>query len=599
MFRSFLKIVVFLTAVSTWAAPALRGSFTVRQPDGSFLTIEQFGDEHHHWTSTSDGTLVINKGGAYYVAAIDDTGRLLATDLLAHDAQERDNKEQQLIAAQASRIALFHQQRNEALTRAMTISSTGGYLPHKGTTRVLTILAAFQDSTFTINEPVQAYEQYLNGDIQTDMGNKNHYNLTSVKQYFEICSYGQFNPQFDIIGPVTLPHELAYYGGTLEKGKDDRFSEVCKDAVAQAKDMVPDWKVYDNDGDGNVEMVCIIYAGYGQNQGGGVETIWAKASRQNIGIGNGLRINFFNCSPEHFYPINSIDAEGVAYKDYINGTGVFIHEMSHCMGLPDLYQTDGKFLNNQGMESWDVMDYCLYNRNGFAPAAYTAWEQEVMGWKEIETVIASQHISGLLPLVEGGTAYKIANAADENEYMVIECVMKRGLNQYAYGSGLLVYHVAYPSSKVNMYDPPNNELGRPRLAVVPASGLFLNADLCGTGNEYTQAEWKASMGSAVFPGTENVTNLTNEMNLPNYFFYDGSQTTKPVGASLHHITEDGEGVSFDLTIGGEDAIHPLLPSESWEEDDYYDLLGRKCNSNTLQSGRWYILKKTKRKVISR
>lgn len=597
MFRSFIRIVVFLSVVSTWAAPALRGSFTVRQPDGSFLTIEQFGDEHHHWTSTSDGTLVINKGGAYYVAAIDDTGRLLATDLLAHDTQERDNKEQQLIAAQASRIALFHQQRNEALRRAMTISSTGGYLPHKGTTRVLTILAAFQDSTFTINEPVQAYEQYLNGDIQTDMGNKNHYNLTSVKQYFEICSYGQFSPQFDIVGPVTLPHELAYYGGTSEKGKDDRFSEVCKDAVAQVKDMVPDWKVYDNDGDGNVEMVCIIYAGYGQNQGGGVETIWAKASRQNIGIGNGLRINFFNCSPEHLYPINSVDAEGVAYKDYINGTGVFIHEMSHCMGLPDLYQTDGKFFNNQGMESWDVMDYGLYNRNGFAPAAYTAWEQEVMEWKEMETVTASQHISGLLPLVEGGTAYKIANTAKENEYIVIESVMKRGLNQYANGSGLLVYHVDYPSSEVDMRDSPNNELGRPRVAVVPASGLLLNVGLCGSDKAYTQAEWKASMGSAVFPGTENVTNLTNEMNLPNYFFYDGSQTTKPVGASLHHITEDGEGVSFDLTIGGEDAIHPLLPSESWEEDDYYDLLGRKHSSNTLQSGRLYIHKKTRKLFI--
>ena len=588
IFRSFLKIVVFLTAVSTWAAPALRGSFTVRQPDGSFLTIEQFGDEHHHWTSTSDGTLVINKGGAYYVAAIDDTGRLLATDLLAHDTQERDNKEQQLIAAQASRIALFHQQRNEALRRAMTISSTGGYLPHKGTTRVLTILAAFQDSTFTINEPVQAYEQYLNGDIQTDLGNKNHYNLTSVKHYFEICSNGHFSPQFDIVGPITLPHELAYYGGTGSQGRDDKFYEFCKDAVSQAKDMVPDWTVYDNDGDGNVEMVCIIFAGYGQNQGGGEETIWAKASYQNIGVGNGHRINFFNCIPEHFYP---------SYKDYINGTGVFIHEMSHCMGLPDLYQTSNNFLNNQGMESWDVMDYGCYNRNGFAPAAYTAWEQEVMGWKEMETVTASQHISGLLPLVEGGTAYKIANAADENEYMVIECVMKRGLNLYANGSGLLVYHVAYPSSKVNMNDTPNNELGHSRVAVVPASGLLLNNGLCGTDKEYTQAEWKASMGSAVFPGTENVTNLTNEMNLPNYFFYDGSQATKPVGASLHHITEDDEGVSFDLTIGGEDAIHPLLPSESWEEDDYYDLLGRKHSSNTLQSGRLYIHKKTRKLFI--
>ena len=71
-FRSLLRIVVLLTAVSTWAVPALRGSFTVRQPDGTLLTIEQFGDEHHHWTSTSDGTLVVNKGGAYYVAAIDE-----------------------------------------------------------------------------------------------------------------------------------------------------------------------------------------------------------------------------------------------------------------------------------------------------------------------------------------------------------------------------------------------------------------------------------------------------------------------------------------------------------------------------------------------
>ena len=96
MFRSFLRIVVFLSAVSTWAAPALRGVFTVQQPDGTLLTIEQFGDEYHHWTSTSDGTLVINKGGAYYVAAIDDTGCLSATSLLAHDASERDSKEQQL-----------------------------------------------------------------------------------------------------------------------------------------------------------------------------------------------------------------------------------------------------------------------------------------------------------------------------------------------------------------------------------------------------------------------------------------------------------------------------------------------------------------------
>ncbi len=572
IFRSLLRVVVFLTAISTWAAPAIRGSFTVCQPDGTLLTIEQFGDEHHHWTSTSDGTLVVNKGGAYYVAAIDDAGCLSATSILAHEAPERGSKEQQQIAVQASRKALFHQRGDEMLTRAMTISSTGGYLPHKGTTRVLTILAAFQDSTFTINEPVQAFEQYLNGEEQTDLGNKNHNNLMSVQQYFKTCSHGQFSPQFDIVGPVTLPHELAYYGGTSGTGGDDKFSTFCRDAVTQVKDMIPDWTVYDNDGDGKAELVCIIYAGYGQNQGGGVETLWARASRQNIEVSKDFKINFFNCSPEHLYPVNSIDAQGVAMKDYINGTGVFIHEMSHCMGLPDLYNTNKKFCSDQGMESWDVMDNGCYNRNSFAPCAYTAWEQEVMEWKEMETVTASQHISGLLPLVEGGTAYKIPNTAKENEYIVIESVMKRGINQYAYGSGLLVYHVDYPSSKVNMLDGPNNEIGHPRVAVVPASGLFLNAGLCGKDKDYTDAQWRASMGSAVFPGTDQVTSLTSDMNLPNYYFYDDDDATLPVGFDLYDITESADGVSFDIRVSGADDIHaPLVTTTS--DQDYYTLQG--------------------------
>ena len=572
IFRSLLRVVVFLTAISTWAAPAIRGSFTVRQPDGTFLTIEQFGDEHHHWTSTSDGTLVINQGGAYYVAAIDDAGCLSATSILAHEAPERDSQEQQQIADQTSRIALFHQRGNDVLTRAMTISSTGGYLPHKGTTRVLTILAAFQDSTFTINEPVQAFEQFLNGDEQTDLGNKNHNNLMSVQQYFKTCSQEQFCPQFDIVGPITLPHELAYYGGTSEDGKDDQFYEFCKDAATQAKDMVPDWTVYDNDGDGNVELVCIIYAGYGQNQGGGLETIWAKASRKDISLGDDLSINFFNCSSEHYYPLDNIDAQGVAIKDYINGTGVFIHEMSHCMGLPDLYHTTGKFLNNQGMESWDVMDYGFGNHNTFAPTAYTAWEQEVMGWKEMETVTASQHISGLLPLVEGGTAYKIVNPAKENEYIVMESVMKRGINQYAYNSGLLVYHVDYISSKVDMLDAPNNELGHPRVAVVPASGLLLNVGLSGTGKEYTKAQWRASMGSAVFPGTDQVTSLTSDMNLPNYYFYADDDATLPVGFDLFNIKEATDGVSFDIIVSGTDGIHSPIVNAATDQN-FYTLQG--------------------------
>lgn len=573
-----------------FAAPALSGVFTVQQPDGTLLSVEQLGNEYHHWTVTSDGVLVVNRGGAYYVAAIDDAGELSSTGHLVHALPLRDSSEWQLINRQSARLSLFHQQHNSVMTRSMGISESDRYLPHKGSPRVLTILVAFQDSTFTVNDPVNAFEQYLNGETQKNLGNKNHYNQTSVRQYFDICSQGQFTPQFDLVGPVTLPKKLAYYGET------NQFSTFCRDAVTQAKGLVPDWSVYDNDGDGIVEMVCIIYAGYGKNQGGGEETIWAKASYQNLKIDDGLSITFFNCSPEHFYPASNIDAEGIAMKDYINGTGVFIHEMSHCMGLPDLYQTVGAYTNNQGMESWDIMDYGLYTRNGFAPTSYTAWEKEVMGWIKIEPITASQHISSLLPLEDGGTAFKFVNTSNNsgNDYIVMESVMKRGLNSYAYGSGLLVYHVAYPRSSVKMSDNPNNTIGRPSVALVPASGTLINSYLIGSGKQYTQAQWKASMAGSVFPGTSNVTALTDDMKLPNYLFYDGSDATMSVGFGLFDIMESSDGISFDIRVSGPDGIQmPIMPVAP--ADNSYTLQGVRVSSP--KKGSIYI--HNKRLVICR
>ena len=302
----------------------------------------------------------------------------------------------------------------------------GSYLQHTGSPRILTILAAFQDVGFTVKDPVKAFDQYLNGNKQEDLGNMNHMNVASVRQYFNTCSYGNFTPQFDVVGPLTLPQNMAYYGGKNNKGSDDRFSDFCRDALELAKDIVSDWSTYDNDKDDRIELVCVIFAGYGQNQGGADSSIWAKASYQNIKVNDTQRISRFNCSPELFHP---------QYPDYINGTGVFIHEFSHCMGLPDLYATTSTaYVNNQGMETFSIMDYGLYNRNGFAPCPYNAWEQEVMGWTKIEelkpTADSQQQVSDLLPLIEGGKAYKLVNADNDRDYIVMENIQKRGLNTY-------------------------------------------------------------------------------------------------------------------------------------------------------------------------
>ena len=567
----FSLLLTLIAATAMWAAPALRGAFTVTQADGTLLTIEQFGDEYYHWTETADGTLVVPTRQGYFVAVINEKGELTASDVLAHEAQLRDSKEQQLVNQQATRRALFHQQgqRAQAERRTMSISIKSKYLPHDGSPRILTILAAYQDLDFTVNEPKLAFDQYLNGDEIVDLGNMNTLQLCSVRQYFNTCSNGLFTPQFDVVGPVKLPQDMEYYGGKEAGGSDDKFYQLCKDAYQAVKDSVDDWSLYDNDNDGNVELVCIIYAGYGQNQGGENSTIWAKASRQNIAIDNNMRITFFNCSSELFNPTKN---ESHDYSWYINGTGAFIHEMSHCMGLPDLYQTNGTYADNQGMESWSIMDYGLYNRNGFAPSSYNAWEREVMGWDIMEPISAPTQVNLLKPWEDGGMAYKIVNDSNDNEYIVIENIQKQGLNKYAKGHGLLVYHVAYPYSDINMTDHPNNTVGHPAVAVVPASGLFININLTKNGGPYTLSEWTASMASAPFPGESAVNELTLQQKLPNYVFYSGDS----LNVELHNITESEEGISFDFVEAPTVGIYNVktdVPNASTHF--YYDLQGRR------------------------
>ena len=573
MKRQFFSLfLILMAATAMWAAPALRGPFTVTQADGTLLTIEQFGDEYFHWTEIADGTLVIPTRQGYFVAVIDDKGELTASDVLAHEAQLRSNKEQQLVRQQATRRALFHQQgqqRAQAERRAMSISISNKYLPHAGSPRILTILAAYQDIDFIVNEPKLAFDQYLNGDEIVDLGNSNTLQLCSVRKYFNTCSNGLFTPQFDVVGPVKLPQDMAYYGGKEAGGSDDKFYQLCKDAYQAAKDSVADWSLYDFDKDGNVELVCIIFAGYGQNQGGENNTIWAKASRQNIAIDNNMRISFFNCCSELFNPAKTATYD---YSQYINGTGTFIHEMSHCMGLPDLYQTTGDYANNQGMESWSIMDYGLYNRNGFAPAPYNAWEREVMGWSLMEPISAPTQVNLLKPWEDGGTAYKIVNSSDGNEYIVMENIQKQGLNKYAKGHGLLVYHVAYPYSEINMTDHPNNTVSHPAVAVVPASGVLINTGLAGSNKKYTRAEWTASVASSPFPGDSAVTELTLQQELSNYVFYSGD----PLGVELHNITESEGCVSFDFVEASASDISTLnVERETLNDNSYYLLDGRR------------------------
>lgn len=571
-------VMAVITVVSVSAARAFSEPVSVTQPDGTSLLITLYGDEHLSWTAMADGTLVLENDCGYFVASIDEDGMMSATDVLAHSPELRDARELALCLAQKQRRDLFFQRVDrvqEAARRAQVVGTD--YFPHTGSPKSLVILVNFKDVQFSSDDPVAQFNQYFNGEVQTDMGHNESKNIVSVQRYFELSSHGQFKPQFDIVGPITLPDSMEYYGADQGSSHDIRFNEFCVNAI-NAADSLVDYHLYDNNNDGKAELVCIIYAGYGQSVNGNpANTIWPKCSLKNLNTKDQVRVSYCNCSPELFRTDKGTD---------LNGIGLFNHEFSHGMGLPDLYATNASArVNNQSPEFWDLMDYGEYANNGYAPVPYSVWEQEAMGWIEVEELTESRTGLELRPLIQGGKAYKFGNGANSEEWFMIENAQPRDrvnfIPGFAYGHGLLVWHIAYASNRVNMMDYPNNTAKRPRVSIVPADSLIINGYNFGSGKPYTSDEYLASLGGDPFPGTGAVTTLDSEMLLPNYTYYNGDAT--PI-ARLTNIVEDPETgvIIFDFDSGMPSAIRTLESSST--RSGFFTLDGRRLSAQPVRHG---------------
>ncbi|HEY9551525.1 MAG TPA: immune inhibitor A domain-containing protein, partial [Prevotella sp.] len=223
------------------------------------------------------------------------------------------------------------------------------------------------------------------------------------------------------------------------------------------------------------------------------------------------------------------------YKDAparrINGIGLFCHEFSHTLGLPDMY-TDYPD-DNQEMEYWDLMDAGEYTDNGYTPTPYTPWEKETMGWVKIDTLKEAQKVT-----LQPGDFRKIVADNNEGEYLILENMQQQGWARKLYGHGMLVYKVDYKTDVVNFYDRPNNIKGQPGMTLVAADSLLINSARVFTRvadssavKPYSQATYFTSLTGDPYPGTQNVTTLARV-----------KLNRSTLGKPLYHINEDASGV---------------------------------------------------------
>ena len=482
MKKLLLSLTLLLLTLSTFAVPAYRGWQTKTQPDGTTLQVRLIGDEFYHYWQDQAGNVVKCDSLGYW----------------------RVVESQPAVATIKAR-----RQASPMITSRPKKVGTANLAP-----RGLVILVNFKDTKFNASNKQEAMDDLMNSSSYTDNGATG-----SVRQFFSDQSDGHYTPKFDVIGPVTLTNNVAHYGSNDASGNDvlpgDMVVEAC--SIANAQHAV-DFTQYDHDSDGYVDFVYIIYAGKGEADGGAANTIWPHSWDVYSAAASG----YASFNEIQYYARATFDGKRVlnyACSGEIDGQtgkragiGTIVHEYSHVIGLPDLYDIDyGQNYEDEATPgAWHVMDGGSYNNDGNTPPNYSIYDKYFLGWKTPTNPGATAQTLTLKAAgTDGYNAYQITSgdsrltATSTTTAYYIENRQQSGWDKHLPGHGLVIWKLMYNPTAWNN-NGPNATPGTIRYAVVSASGATTKIGTAADPFPGTQrkTEWRGVNGKPLLNITE-------------------------------------------------------------------------------------------------
>ena len=326
-----------------------------------------------------------------------------------------------LLAAVAAKAQLHYsctphllEPQTRSLTRSLVYPSHD-WDPQK-TYHQLVVLISFKDCDFSMSDPKAFYQRVFN-----EAGYNEGVGPGCVADYFRDQSGGLFNLQFDIYGPFqvdTLVKKAGQYG----------YYPIRKASQMLVESADIDYRLYDWNGDGEVEQVIYIAAGLTGNDASGYlwpNTSWISSVR----------------TPDN-HQISSYSISCELWKNNTScGIGTICHEFAHCLGLPDIYPTGGSLFSV--VDDWDLMDGGNYIGWGWCPPNFSALEKMLMGWATPTELTASASIADMKSVSDHGKTYLIRNSGAAQEYYLLENRQQKGWDYGIPGNGLLIVHVDY------------------------------------------------------------------------------------------------------------------------------------------------------------
>lgn len=537
-YRFFMTLSLVLTPSVMSAVSAYPELIEFCQPDGTVIHIRMQGHEGLKWAETSDGySLVYDKEGFFVFAEQNTLGDMIPSRFRACDIDKRSFKITEHLSKLPKHLTFSHEQmtiadeiiQKQNLARAKVFHDSKSKAV-TGERKFLVVLMEFTDRKFTRTR--QEFDNLFN-----QIGYSTDGNQGSVRDFYHENSFGQLDLTSTVTGIFTASRNAAFYGGNKNGGSDDNPQALAVEALQKAATKV-NLQDFDYDNDGYIDGVHIIYAGHGEEAGGGADCIWAHQSTTtgSFCTVGGVKMNRYSCSPE----LRNASGTDMTY------IGVACHEIGHALGTMDFYDTNYN-LGGQypAVGKWDVMASGNWNGGGTCPAHFNPYTKIYdFGWSDVKNGCVAANVT--LHSKTKDDFYRI-DTKTPGEYFLLEYRSKDGFDAQIPGHGMMVYRASENLSRAsqNTINAYHRQQFYPLCANAGYSMPTSTASTYGT----------VDAPSAPWPGTLGKTQLTDNTK-PSMMNWNEDPTGFPITDILEDVYQGcvsfriagGDGYASNLQI---------------------------------------------------
>ena len=504
------------------------------QPNGDTICVFFKGDEYGAWYEDEKGDVIALNNDKYWVyVTIENGNRVMTNQIVTKTSIPFNVKKDSLsLFIKQKRIESYiRRNRNLNTDSANNRAINGRFapLPSSGHVRILTVLVQFSDVKFKNPNTVrQEINKMMN---QNDYKHSGQSLITgSLRDYYLKVSHNKLNIESTVIGPYTVSRSREYYGANRDSVIDVN-SEILAYEVMSMISNAGDFSIFDNNNDGWVECIHIVFAGNGneEDEEDFASAIWSQHGHSPVPVnGIGAQMSCYMMTPE-------------LYKNHYQGVGVICHELGHAFGLPDFYDTnensnstvnDGNFI---GTGKWDLMAKGAWNsyRNdiySINPALPNPYVRAKLNWITPKELSGINVLDTLRPAeLDSNSIYKLSTSTP-NEYYLLENRQDVNLP----GTGLVVYHVsAEIENHINSNDI--NVTHKQNMYVVDANNQVEKSAM-GTPESYGNI----NSPNATFRSTDSQNMYFTSTSLPSNCAWDGDTTYNKNVCFISEEMIDGE-----------------------------------------------------------